>query len=151
MSYFMQTSVAFSDIADHFSFLVRGEGGTVEWMHCNQQRPLTKLSQRQQVKLTKHLDERLSNYFSVLMALYLWFLCLCLLTVIASPLLFIFNESLKKGALTTAGFILILFTVERTGNQTGLHLLKVIANTEYLRMEENGKKKNKVGSVCTEF
>lgn len=83
------------------------------------------------------------------MALYLWFLCLCLLTVIASPLLFIFNESLKNGALTTVGFILILFTVERTGNQAGLHLLKVTANTKHLRMEENGKKKKKL-EVCVQ-
>lgn len=74
------------------------------------------------------------------MALYLWFLCLCLLTVIASPLLFIFNESLKNGALTTVGFILILFTVERTRNQAGLQLLKVIASTKHLRMEEKEKK-----------
>ena len=58
-----------------------------------------------------------------------------------SSKLFIFNESLKNGALTTVGFILILFTVERTENQAGLHLLKVIANTKYLRMEEKEKKK----------
>lgn len=62
------------------------------------------------------------------MAIYLWFLCLCLLTVIASPLLFIFNESLKNGALTTVGFILTLFTVERTVDQTGLHFLQGIAS-----------------------
>lgn len=58
------------------------------------------------------------------MALYLWFLCLCLLIVIACTLLFIFNESLKNGALTTAGFIFILFTIERAVDKTGLHLFK---------------------------
>lgn len=66
-----------------------------------------------------------------------------------SSKLFIFNESLKNGALTTVGFILILFTVERTGNQAGLHLLKVTANTKYLRMEEKEKKKKKL-EVCVQ-
>ena len=66
-----------------------------------------------------------------------------------SSKLFIFNESLKNGAQTTVGFILILFTVERTGNQAELHLLKVIANTKYLRMEEKEKKKEKL-EVCVQ-
>lgn len=76
-------------------------------MNCSQQQPLTKLlSQRQQMQSTKASDERLSNYFSMLMVLYLWFLCLCLLTVIVCPLLFIFNESLINGALTAIDLFL---------------------------------------------
>ena len=63
------------------------------------------------------------------MALYLWFLCLCLLTVIASPLLFIFNESLQNGALTTVGFILILFTIAKAVDKTELLVLKGKAKT----------------------
>ena len=42
-----------------------------------------------------------------------------------------------------------MFTVERTGNQAELHLLKVIANTKYLRMEEKEKKKEKL-EVCVQ-
>lgn len=134
---------------DHFSLLVRRKAGNTEWTTCSQQQPFMKLL----VSVSKwnwqrDLDERLSNYFSVLMALYLWFLCLCLLTVIASPLLFIFNESLKNGAVATVEFILILFTIERTVGKTGLHVLKKKAKTVHQRKKG---KTNTFGSVCMGF
>lgn len=82
------------------------------------------------------------------MALYLWFLCLCLLTVIASPLLFIFNESLQNGALTTVGFVLILFTIARAVDKTELPVLKGKAKNVHKRKKT---KSDTFGSMYMSF